>query len=90
MKENHPDIFALNSLRFRTFKVGIKFLLAPEQPLPGYFTPCISCGPAKNCYKIAPDARRNGWIIDISIGNILMESSSTPLEPNIRFLIPSG
>ncbi|MBA7639949.1 hypothetical protein ES703_47610 [subsurface metagenome] len=73
MKENHPDIFALNSLRFRTFKVGIKFLLAPEQPLPGYFTPCISSGSAKDCYKIAADTRRNGRIIEIPIDNTLME-----------------
>ena len=91
--------------------------------MPCYLAALVGGGAAENCHQVAANARRNRCIVEISAGNVIVESCDVAdgallvysgaftaaveilapndnlsavlrfehsLEPNIRFLIPSG
>ena len=60
-------------LRLQTFQVRVQLFLAVDNLIPGHFPAFVCSGPAENCHKIAANARRNRWVIELALSNTLVE-----------------
>ncbi len=60
-------------LCLQTFQVGVEFLLALDDFVPGDYTAFVGGGPAKNRDEVAADARLDGWVVELAARDVVVE-----------------